>query len=173
MFGKFFKINKMAGKIIELKAHEVTDKEQQIITRKRTGKMFLDDLVRQVKQGNVPATFVALQLKQFMKEFNTCLSKIDEQAKEELVGTEHYIYGDHKLIFRQGSKTVDYSEVDEVVLMETHLKQLKSKYKAALDGVEKGNTVVQPDHCFVDSDGEIKKLPKWKYNKSSINLTKV
>ena len=163
----------MEGKVIKLKAHAPTTKEEQVIIRKRTGKFFLDDLVRQVEQGTLPATFVALHLKQFLKEFTTCLSKIDEQAKEELVGTEHYIYGDMKLTYREGSKTVDYSECEEVVLMEKHLKELKGKYKAALEGVEKGNTILQPDHCWVDNDGEIKKLPKWKYNKSSINLTKV
>ena len=57
--------------------------------------------------------------------------------------------------------------------MEKHLKEMKGKYKAALEGVTKGNTILEKNHCFIDADGTIQKLPKWKYNKSSIVLTKV
>ncbi len=157
----------------ELKAQEVTSKEEQLITRKRTAKMFLDDIVRQVDQGNLPATFAALQIKQLKKEFDNTLARIEDQAKDELTGTDYYIYGDHKLTYKQGSKGVDYSDCEQIVLMENHLKELKGKYKAALDGVEKGVTQTLENHKFVDGNGEICNLPKWKYNKSSIQLTKV
>ena len=163
----------LKGKVIELQAQDVTSKEEQLITRKRTAKMFLEDIVRQVDQGNLQATFAALQIKQLKKEFDNTLFRIEDQAKEELVGTDYYIYGDHKLTYKQGSKGVDYSQCKEVVLMEKHLKELKGKYKAALDGVEKGVTQTLEDHKFVDANGEICKLPQWKYNKSSIQLTKV
>ena len=129
---------------IELQAQEVTSKEEQLITRKRTGKMFLDDIVRQVKQGNMPATFAVLQLKQFGKMFKDTLDKIEDQ-----------------------------SECEEILIMEKHLKELKGKYKAAFQGVEKGITQVVEGHKFVDVNGEILSLPKIKYNKSSIVLTKV
>ena len=158
---------------IELQAQEVTSKEEQLITRKRTGKMFLDDIVRQVEQGNMPATFAVLQLKQFGKMFKDTLDKIEDQAKEDLTGTDHYIYGDYKITYKQGSKTVDYSECKELIRAESHLKGCKSKYKAALEGVEKDVTQVVEGHKFVDANGEIQNLPKWKYNKSSIVLTKV
>tara|TARA_B110000459_G_C16483772_1_gene435561 strand:+ start:424 stop:972 length:549 start_codon:yes stop_codon:yes gene_type:complete len=158
---------------IELQAQEVTSKEEQLITRKRTGKMFLDDIVRQVKQGNMPATFAVLQLKQFGKMFKDAYEKIEDQAKEDLTGTDHYIYGDYKITYKQGSKTVDYSECEEILIMEKHLKELKGKYKAAFQGVEKGITQVVEGHKFVDVNGEILSLPKIKYNKSSIVLTKV
>ena len=84
----------------ELKAQEVTSKEEQLITRKRTAKMFLDDIVRQVDQGNLPATFAALQIKQLKKEFDNTLARIEDQAKDELTGTDYYIYGDHKLTYK-------------------------------------------------------------------------
>ena len=37
----------------------------------------------------------------------------------------------------------------------------------------KGNTILEKNHCFIDGNGTILKLPKKKYNKSSIVLTKV
>ena len=101
------------------------------------------------------------------------MARIEDQAKDELTGTDYYIYGDHKLTYKQGSKGVDYSDCEQIVLMENHLKELKGKYKAALDGVEKGVTQTLENHKFVDANGEICNLPKWKYNKSSIQLTKV
>jgi hypothetical protein len=121
----------------------------------------------------LPATFAAIQIKQLKKEFDNTLARIEDQAKDELTGTDYYIYGDHKLTYKQGSKGVDYSDCEQIVLMENHLKELKGKYKAALEGVSKGVTVTLEDHCFADADGTILKLPKWKYNKSSVVLTKV
>ena len=158
---------------IELKAHQPTNKEQQIITRKRTGKLFLEDVVRQVTQGHIPAPYAALQIKDLEKEFKKALSAIEEQAKDDLRGPGAYVFGDQKITYREGSVSIDYSECEEVMLMEQHLKELKGKYKAALEGVENGITIVLEDHCFADSNGQILKLPKRKYNKSSIVLTKV
>tara|TARA_R110002072_G_scaffold47515_1_gene130655 strand:- start:25 stop:702 length:678 start_codon:yes stop_codon:yes gene_type:complete len=166
-------IEKNDSKVIELQAQDVTSKEEQLITRKRTANMFLDDVERQIDQGNLLATFAALQIKQLKKALDNTLARIEDKAKDELTGTEHYIYGDHKLVYKQGSKTLDYGECEEILIMEKHLKELKGKYKAALEGVEKGITQVVEGHKFVDVNGEILSLPKWKYNKSSIQLTKV
>ena len=158
---------------IQLKAQEANSKEKQIITGKRTGKMMLDKLERDVTQGYIPATFAVLQLKQMVKMFTETLKNIEEMAKDELTGTDYYQHGDYKITYKQGSRAVDYSGCEEIEVLEAHLKGCKHKLKAALEGVEKGVTQVQPGHSFVDSDGEILKLPKWKYNKSSIVLTKV
>ena len=130
--GYMNKVIKKDSKVIELQAQDVTSKEEQLITRKRTANMFLDDVERQIDQGNLPATFAALQIKQLKKAFDNTLARIEDQAKDELTGTEHYIYGDHKLVYKQGSKTLDYGKCEEIVLMEKHLKELKGKYKAAL-----------------------------------------
>ena len=157
---------------IELAAQEVNSKEKELITRKRTAKMFLDDIVRQVNQGNIPPTFAALQLKQLTKEFTNTLKQIEEMALEDLVGTDHYIWGDYKITRREGSKTVDYSDCEEVMIMQEHLNNIKEKYKKALQGVESGATLTLEGHKFVDSEGQELNLPKWKYNKSSIVLTK-
>jgi hypothetical protein len=157
---------------IELKAQEPNSKEKQLQTAKRTGKMMLDKLERDVTQGYIPATFAVLQLKQMSKMMGEVIKNIEEMAKDELTGTDYYQHGDYKITYKQGSKTVDYSGCEEVEVLEGHLKGCKLKLKLALEGVEKGVTQVQPGHCFVDSDGEILKLPKWKYNKSSIVLTK-
>ena len=46
---------------IELKAFADNSKEKQIITGKRTGKMMLDKLRRDVTQGYIPAAFAVLQ----------------------------------------------------------------------------------------------------------------
>ena len=151
---------------------EVNDKEKELITRKRTANMFLDDVVRQVKHGNLPAPFAVLQIKQLQKLFTQTLSELEEMANEELIGTNHFIWGDHKITRREGSRTVDYSDCDEVMLMQEHLNNVKSKYKKALEGVESGATVTLEGHKFVDDNGEELPLPKWKYNKSSIVLTK-
>jgi len=151
---------------------EVNNKEKELITRKRTAKMFLDDVVRQVHQGNIPSEFAALQLKQLTKEFTNTLKQIEEIALENLVGTDHYIWGDYKITRREGSKTVDYSDCEEVVLMQKHLEELKKKYRQALEGVESGATVTSEGHKFADAEGQILTLPKWKYNKSSVVLTK-
>ena len=158
---------------IQLTSQQPKNKEEQIITRKRTGKLFLEDIVLKVSQGLIPAPYAALHLKDLEKEFKKALSSIEEQAKDDLRGPGTYVFGDQKLTFREGSVSIDYSECEEVKLMEQHLKELKGKYKAALEGVETGITVVLEEHCFADSHGQILKLPKRKYNKSSIVLTKV
>lgn len=156
---------------IEL-ASEVNNKEKELITRKRTANMFLDDVVRQVKHGNLPAPFAVLQIKQLQKLFTQTLSELEEMAHEDLTGTDHYIWGDYKITRREGSRTVDYSDCDEIMTMQKHLNLIKDKYKKALEGVESGATVTLEGHKFVDDNGEELPLPKWKYNKSSIVLTK-
>ena len=158
---------------VELKAQEVNSIEKELITRKRTAKMFLDDIVLKVEQGLIAPEFATLQLKQLAKQFKLTELQLEEYTMDSLVGTDHYIWGDYKITRREGSKTVDYSECEDIVLMEKHLKEMKGKYKAALEGVTKGNTILEKNHCFIDADGTIQKLPKWKYNKSSIVLTKV
>jgi len=158
---------------VELKAQEVNSIEKELITRKRTAKMFLDDIVRKVEFGDLSPEFATIQLKQLTKEFTSTLSKLEKLTLEALVGTDYYIWGDYKITRREGSVTIDYSECEEIVLMEKHIKELKSKYKAALEGVTKGNTILEKNHCFIDGNGTILKLPKKKYNKSSIVLTKV
>jgi hypothetical protein len=156
---------------IEL-ASEVNSKEKELITRKRTAKMFLDDVVRQVEKGNLYAPFAVLQIKQLQKLFAQTLSDLEETADNDLVGTEHYIWGDYKISRREGSKTVDFSDCEEIVTMQNHLNNVKDKYKKALQGVESGATVTLEGHKFVDDNGEELSLPKWKHNKSSIVLTK-
>ena len=156
---------------IEL-ASEANSKEKELITRKRTAKMFLDDVVRQVTQGNLPAPFAVLQIKQLQKLFAQTLSDLEEMALDDLVGTDHYIWGDYKITRREGSKTVDYSECEEIMTMQKHLNTIKDKYKKALQGVESGATVTLEGHKFVDDNGEELTLPKWKHNKTSIVLTK-
>ena len=159
---------------VELKAHQPTSKEELVLVRKRNAQIFLDDIVRQVEQGNIPATFAAMQMKTIDKMLKDAVSKIEEQAKEELTGTQKYVFGDQQLEYREGSRTVDYSECEEVTIMQSHLDEMKAYLKQALIGVEKGSTKVEPDHHFACKlSGEIKKLPKWKYNKSSIVLTKI
>jgi len=163
----------MELKAHELKAHKPSDDEKELITRKRTGKFFLDDVENKVNQGFIPAEFAYIQIKSFIKLAETCLKNIEEQTKEKLVGNPPYIYGETQLSYRDGSKTVDYSPCEDVVKMGEHLSELKSFYKDALKGAEKGTVQVLEDGEFVDQNGEIRKLPKWKYNKSSITLTKV
>lgn len=159
---------------VRLKAHQPTNKEETILVRKRTAQMFLDDIVRQVVQGHVPATFAALQMKSIDKMLRVALSKIESKAKDELTGTQKYVFGDQQLEFREGSRTVDYSECEEITRAQADIDEVKAYLKQALIGVEKGSTIVEPDHHFACKlSGEIRKLPKWKYNKSSIVLTKV
>jgi hypothetical protein len=159
---------------VELKAHQPTSKEELVLVRKRNAQIFLDDIVRQVEQGNIPATFAAMQMKTIDKMLRAAVYKIEEQAKEELTGTQKYVFGDQQLEYREGSRTVDYSECEEVVMMQSSLDEMKAYLKQALIGVEKGSTVVEPDHHFACKlSGEIRKLPKWKHNKSSIVLTKI
>ena len=147
--------------------------QQEIVSRQRNGRMHLEDLVRQVKHGNIPACFAATKIKQLDKDLKRTYSQIEEQAKDELRGVTSYTYGDYQLKFKEGSRTIDYSGCEEVVIMEKHLKSVKEKYKAALEGVEKGNTVLLEGHSFADQNGEQLPLPTHKYNKSSIVLTKV
>ena len=159
---------------VELKAHQPTSKEELVLVRKRNAQIFLDDVVRQVEQGNIPATFSLMQMRTIEKMLKAAVLKIEDQAKEELTPTQKYIYGDQQLEYREGSRTVDYSECEEVAMMQANLDEMKAYLKQALIGVEKGSTVVEPDHHFACKlSGEIRKLPKWKYNKSSIVLTKI
>ena len=159
---------------VELKAHQPTSKEELVLVRKRNAQIFLDDIVRQVEQGNIPATFAAMQMKTMDKMLRAAVSKIEEQAKEELTPTQKYVYGDQQLEYREGSRTVDYSECKDVMMMQANLDEMKAYLKQCLIGVETGSTVVEPNHHFACKlSGEIRKLPKWKYNKSSIVLTKI
>ena len=158
---------------MEILLEKQLTRQQQAVGRKRRGKMYVQDLVRQVKQGNIAACFAITQIKLLEKDFKWATSEIDEQAKDELRGVTSFTYGDFQLKFKEGSRTVDYSGCPEIVMMEKHLKSLKDKYKAALEGVEKGNTVLLEGHYFADQNGEKLPLPKHKYNNSSVVLTKV
>lgn len=159
---------------VELKAHQPTSKEELVLVRKRNAQIFLDDVVRQVKQGNIEATFSLMQMRTIEKMLKAAVLKIEEQAKEELTPTQKYVFGDQQLEYREGSRTVDFSECKDVMMMQANLDEMKAYLKQALIGVEKGSTVVEPDHHFACKlSGEIRKLPKWKYNKSSIVLTKI
>ena len=168
-----YKKSKKMDQKIELKAQEINSQEEQAITGKRTAAMYVDRVVLRCRQGNMDPKFATLQLKQTEKLFKAGISELEEDTLESLIGTDHYIWGDHKITRREGTKSVDYSDCEEIMIMEQHLKELKGKYKAALEGVSKGVTVTLEDHCFADADGTILKLPKWKYNKSSVVLTKV
>lgn len=159
---------------VELKAHQPSNREAEIITQKRTGKMFLEKVVHEVQQGNIEAPFAVLQIKQLEKEFRFALRQIEEQASLDLAGTGVYVHGDYQIKAREGSRTVDYSECEEITRAQADVDEVKAYLKQALIGVEKGSTVVEPNHHFACKlSGEIRKLPKWKYNKSSIVLTKV
>ena len=41
--------------------------EMQIISKKHIGESYLDNILKEVKEGNVPATFVTFQIKKFEK----------------------------------------------------------------------------------------------------------
>ena len=175
----YFKTSKLTRNMkqkIELNGHKFIDvnkAQRELITRKRTGKMFLDDLVHKVEQGLIAPEFATLQLKQLVKQFKSTELELEELTKEALVGIDHYVWGDYKITRREGSTTFDFSECEEIVAMEKHTKELKNKYKKAYEGVESGVTITLEGHKFVDNNGEVLTLPKKKYNKSSIVLTKV
>ena len=78
--------------------------------------MFLDDIVLKVEQGLIAPEFATLQLKQLAKQFKLTELQLEEYTMDSLVGTDHYIWGDYKITRREGSKTVDYSECEDVVL---------------------------------------------------------
>ena len=152
---------------------ELESAQDKIISQRRTGQMFVDDVVRKVKRGDITASFAALQFKRFVQMVNNGIKEIEDQAQDELLTVDYYAHGDYKLSFREGPRLVDYSECEEVAKMTKDLQEMKSHLKHALIGVEKGTTMLQPNHEFVDKNGEIRKLPKWKNVKNSIVLTKL
>ena len=164
-------------KVIRLKSDKETQKpvsqEMQIISKKHLGESYLDNIFKQVQEGNVPATFVTFQIKKFEKQIQILKQKIEDQSMTELVGNGDYQIGEEKLIVRQGSRTFDYSKCEGVQKAQELLKQEKDKYKSAYEGIEKGNTVLTEDNMFVDQDGVTQNFPTPKYSKDSIVLTKV
>lgn len=164
-------------KVIKLKSDKETQKpvsqEMQIISKKHLGESYLANILKQVQEGNVPATFVTFQIKKFEKEIQKLKRMIEDQSMTELIGNGDYEIGDEKLTLRQGSRTFDYSKCKGVKKAEELLKQEKDKYKSAYEGIEKGNTVLTKDNMFVDQDGVTQNFPTPKYSKDSIVLTKV
>ncbi len=147
--------------------------QENIVRRKRTGQWFIDNVVSKVLKGEIVATFATIQLKQILNAITLALKKIEPQTVDELEGLNHYSYGDVKIQHREGTRVVDYSDCPEVVKMEEHLKKLKDHLKHALVGVEKGTTTILENRKFVDTNGEIRNLPKWKYRKGSVVMSKV
>tara|TARA_R110002012_G_scaffold69193_4_gene179206 strand:+ start:1321 stop:1908 length:588 start_codon:yes stop_codon:yes gene_type:complete len=162
----------------EVGSHETTSSDQLMLQKSESVSNFFKDVVFQVKQGNIKADFAALQLKQISKIVINATKSIELDAIEalSLEDKRGFIYGDHVLKFKEGSRTVDYSEVPEIQQLEQKLKNTKEKYKTALLGVEHNATLLNEDKTgaiyFVAEGGETLKLPKWKYNKSSLVLTK-
>ena len=151
---------------IKLSKH-IPSIQENIVRRKRTGQWFIDNVVSKVEKGEIVATFATIQLKQILNAITLALKKIEPQTVDELEGLNHYSYGDVKIQHREGTRVVDYSDCPE------HLKKLKDHLKHALVGVEKGTTTILENGKFVDTNGEIRNLPKWKYRKGSVVMSKI
>jgi hypothetical protein len=162
----------------EIGSHETTSSDQLMLQKSKSVSDFFKDVVFQVKQGNIKADFATLQLKKISKIVINATKSIEIDAIEalSLEDKRGFIYGNHVLKFKEGSRTVDYTEVPEIQQLEQKLKNTKEKYKIALLGVEHNSTLLNEDKTgaiyFVAEGGETLKLPKWKYNKSSLVLTK-
>ena len=158
----------------EIGSHEISS-PQQLMLQKSNGVVdFFKDVIMQVKLGNLDAAFAALQLKQIEKISKSSNKKIEEDAIEALSKEDKkgFIYGDHQLQFREGSRSVDYTQVKEIQKLEEELKQVKEKYKKALIGIELNSTVLHSERQWIPNGGETLDLSSWKYNKSSLVFSK-
>jgi len=161
--------------MMQIGSHEITTPEQVILQKTTKVEEVCKDLVTQVRLGNVNAAFVALQLKHMTKVVTGTTKNIEEEAINELnkEGRDGLEYGDYSLKFREGSRTVDYSGIPEIENLEKQLKETKEKYKQALLGIERNSTVLDSGTRWVANGGEVLPLPTWKYNKSSLVLSKM
>ena len=161
--------------MMQIGSHEITTPEQVVLQKTTKVEEVCKDLVTQVRLGNVNAAFVALQLKHMTRVVTGTTKNIEEEAINELnkEGRDGLEYGDYSLKFREGSRTVDYSGIPEIENLEKQLKETKEKYKQALLGIERNSTVLDSGTRWVANGGEVLPLPTWKYNKSSLVLSKM
>ena len=161
--------------MMQIGSHEITTPEQVVLQKTTKVEEVCKDLVTQVRLGNVNAAFVALQLKHMTRVVTGTTKNIEEEAINELnkEGRDGLEYGDYSLKFREGSRTVDYSDIPEIEKLEKQLKETKDKYKQALLGVERDATVIESNKRWVGNGGEVLPLASWKYNKSSLVLSKI
>ena len=73
---------------------------------------------------------------------------------------------------RNGGRSIDFSNVPEVSVKETELKDIKEKLKHAFMGLENGATMLSGEQMVL-SDGELVNKPSWKYRKDSITTKKL
>lgn len=152
---------------------KTTENQTTQLELKKTNSLeFVNQIVHEVKEGYINPLVAFASIKELEKAFTTAKREIEELAtiEAEKHGS-NFEYFDYKVTLKNGGKMYDFKGIPEVESLEGELKATKDKYKAALDGIDKGLTILQ-DGGFVSADGEILPLPKVKYRKSSIAICK-
>jgi hypothetical protein len=169
------KIEKFSKGLMRIGSHEITPTEQLALQKKTKVEDVCKDIENQVRQRNLNPAFAAMQLKHIAKVVIGTTKNIEEDAIEALTleDKEGLEYEGYCLKFRDGSRTVDYSGIPEIENLEKQLKETKEKYKQALLGIERNSTVLDSGTRWVANGGEVLPLPAWKYNKSSLVLSKM
>ena len=143
------------------------------IAQKQTDSLsFISKLVDNVKGGYVNPLEAFVSIKELEKAFTKAKKEIEELATREAekYGT-NFNYFDYQVTLKNGGKIFDYKGIPEVDELEAKLKQTKTKYRVAFEGIETGNTILN-DEGFVSAQGEVLPLPNIKYRKSSITVIK-
>lgn len=175
-------IQKNDPKVIELSSEENWEYPStldEVVKVKR--KMSLDLTKAQIalENGDLDPSKTKIVINQTIKMLTDWTkTHVDPKAQDQLVGVGVITHGEHKITSSQGGKYFDFSECEDVTKMADHKKLIEEGLindfkKIAAGDVEKEFDIMADGYYRNVGSDVVKKLPKLKYRKDSLRITKI
>ena len=144
-------------------------------------KMLLDLTKAQIalENGDLDPSKTKIVINQTIKMLTDWTkTHVDPKAQDQLVGVGVITHGEHKITSSQGGKYFDFSECEDVTKMADHKKLIEEGLindfkKIAAGDVEKEFDIMADGYYRNVGSDVVKKLPKLKYRKDSLRITKI
>lgn len=168
-------------KEIEVIEQETIDylPKQRLSKIKRMGKLGLDLLERDLKEGAINP----LDVKITVKYLESLISSLKRNTLDDLALEESTKYGKTfeylgtTITRSEGAARFNYAGCQEIVDLEAQLKNRKEVYKKAYEFVVEGTGVATTEEvngelvqCWIDENGQSLRLPEKNYSKASLRI---
>lgn len=149
--------------------------ESEIIRNKKTDLSsvlnFIQNIIDDVDNGNREALDVFITFKSISEALDKGKKLIDDKAIKEASKYQNDTYNGFKLSIVNGRKMYSFKDIPEIETKQKEIKELETKYKSALNGVQKGIVQVQGEH-WIDENGELLPFPTISFGKDYIKIEK-
>jgi len=156
----------------ELVHHEETINEWQATIQQQED--IFCELADKAEEGNEIEVFTTLRM--IKKVLDETLKQIEPMAMQscelEAPDNKPFIRNGFEIQKRTGGRIIDYTSVPVIAEKIEELDRYKNKVKHALQGLEKGATMLS-DGQMILADGECVDVPKYKFKKDSIVVKKL